>query len=360
MSRLVADRSHAPATIQRKIATTAAQVAAARSSSDKRKSTFGLGTFHRLTKALRDYERCQGKEAGWYAEVVAGLADHWLEANKKSPNDARKALIEDLAAQAKAEIGRLAAMDKYLNDMKDGNFSALSQTATDFALPQAETLAQGETGGGGASKEALKIAQKYGLTEAEIAAVKIYTASDYLYINPATANSEGWMGSQEGDIKNSAANKKAPRSKKDLMQMGALHAGVMMQALSKFDPVTTTTYRGSRESPESFQAKYRDTNVMKFSAFGSSASNATPAENFAAGQGENTPLPNQTVSVFCILQVTNGRQLADLSIYGAGESEVLLLPGAEFSITQIDQHQAGAPGRPPATAWYTVHLTQTK
>ena len=172
-------------------------------------------------------------------------------------------------------------------------------------------------------------------------------------------NSEEWMASQEADVANNAV-KKAPRSQKDLMEMGAMHAGAMMQALAKFDPVAMTTYRGSRESPESFRAKYQDTNVMKFAAFGSSASSEYPAEKFARGEGENTPLPHQTVSVFCILEVTNGRQLGELSIYGAGENEVLLLPGAEFSITGVEQHDAGLAGRPPATAWYTVRLTQTK
>ena len=38
--------------------------------------------------------------------------------------------------------------------------------------------------------------KKYGLTEAEILAVKVYTASDYKYINPATANNESWMKDQ--------------------------------------------------------------------------------------------------------------------------------------------------------------------
>lgn len=359
VNRLLADRSNVPAPIQRKIATTSAQVAAARSSSQKTKAALGLGTFHRLVRALKDYERCEQKDQLAYVDVVAGLAEHWLKHNKKEPNNARKALIEDLAAQAKAEVGKLQAMDKYLKDMKGGKVNALSTIGEQFALGQADTLAKGETAGGGASAEALKLAQKYGLTEPEMAAVKLYTASDYLYINPATANSQGWMGAQEADVANNAV-KKAPRSRKELMEMGAMHAGAMMQALSKFDPVAMTTYRGSRESPESFKAKYQDTNVMKFAAFGSSASKEYPAEKFARGEGENTPLAHQTVSVFCILEVTNGRQLGELSIYGAGENEVLLLPGAEFSITNIEQHDGGLPGRPPATAWYTVHLTQTK
>lgn len=359
VNRLIAERSNAPAAIQRKIATTSAQLADARSSSQKGKAAFGLGTFNRLVKAMKDYERCDQKEAGWYAGVVAGLAEHWLENNKKAPNNARKALVEDLAAQAKAEVGKLAAMDKYLKDMKGGKVNALSSIGEQYALGQADSLAKGETGGGGASEGALKLAQKYGLTEAEMAAVKLYTASDYLYINPATANSQGWMAAQENDVATNAVTK-VPRSRKELMEMGSMHAGAMMQALSKFDRVAMTTYRGSRESPASFKAKYQDTNVMKFSAFGSSASKEFPAEKFARGEGENSPLEHQTVSVFCILEVTNGRQLGELSIYGAGENEVLLLPGAEFTITSVEQQDGGAAGRPPATAWYTVHLTQTK
>lgn len=359
VNRLLADRPSAPAPIQRKIGTTSAQVAALRSTSQRGKAVLGLGTFRHLVRALKDYERCEQKDELAYVDVVAGLAEYWLKHNKKATNDARKSLIEDLAAQAKAEIGKLQAMDKYLKDMKGGKVNALSTIGEQFALGQAETLAKGETGGGGASAAALELARKYGLTEPEMAAIKLYTASDYLYINPATANSQGWMGAQEEDVANNAVEK-APRSKKDLMEMGSMHAGAIMQALSKFPPVAMKTYRGSRESPETFRAKYQDTNVMKFGAFGSSASSEYPAEKFARGEGENSPLPHQTVSVFCILEVTNGRQLGELSIYGAGENEVLLLPGAEFSIGNIEQHDSGLPGRPPATAWYTVHLTQTK
>lgn len=359
VNRLIDNPSGAPAPIQRRIATTSAQVSAARSSSQGVKAALGLGTFNRLIRAMKDYERCEQQDELAYVDVVAGLAEHWLKHNKKQPNNARKSLIEDLAAQAKAEIGKLQAMDRYLKDMKGGKVNALSTIGEQYALGQADTLAKGETGAGGASEAALALARKYGLTEAEMVAVKLYTSSDYLYINPATANSQGWMASQEADVANNAV-KKAPRSQKDLMEMGAMHAGAMMQALAKFDPVAMTTYRGSRESPESFRAKYQDTNVMKFAAFGSSASSEYPAEKFARGEGENTPLPHQTVSVFCILEVTNGRQLGELSIYGAGENEVLLLPGAEFSITGVEQHDAGLAGRPPATAWYTVRLTQTK
>ena len=36
----------------------------------------------------------------------------------------------------------------------------------------------------------------YGLTEAEVLAVKMFTVSNYEFINPATANKESWMKGQ--------------------------------------------------------------------------------------------------------------------------------------------------------------------
>ena len=325
-------------------------------------SGLGTATFDRLIKALKDYEQSKNPaETKALVTLLIGLSGHWLEKYAKKGNDLRKSRIEDLEAQAQTELGRLKAMDRYLSDVKGGGVNALSAMGRDNAVPEAAQVASGKAGNtAGTTSEAVDMAKRYGLSEAELAAIKIYTASDYLYINPATANSPGWMSAQQGKIDEKAAQQ-MPRSQKELMEMGALHAGAMMQAFSKLPRRITTTYRGSRESAASFKSKYQDKKSMTFSAFGSSASTPEPAEVFAQGMGEAPPQADQSIHVMCILNVTHGRQVEGLSIYGAGEREVLLMPGAEFTIDRVEQHQNGPPGAVPnATAWYTVHMSQTK
>jgi hypothetical protein len=338
------------------------QLSVLQSRKEKLKSVVSTGTFDRLIKALKDYERSKDPaETKALVTLLIGLSGHWLEKYGDQGNDLRKSRVEDLEAQAQTELGRLKAMDRYLTDVKGGDVNALSQMGRDNALPEAAQVASGKAGAtAGTTAGAVDMAKRYGLSEAEIAAIKIYTASDYLYINPATANSPGWMSAQQGKIGEKAAQQ-MPRSQKELMQMGALHAGAMMQAFSKLPRLVTTTYRGSRESQASFKSKYQDKKSMSFSAFASSASTRDPAEVFAQGGGEAPPQPDQTIHVMCILNVTHGRQVEGLSIYGAGEREVLLMPGAEFTIDWVESHKNGPPGAAPnATAWYTVYMSQVK
>ncbi len=362
VGRLLNHPEAAPAEIRRKIATSAVQLSVLRTRKEKLKSALSSSTFDRLISALKDYEQSKSPaEAKALVTLLIGLSGHWLEKYGGKGNDLRKSRVEDLEAEAQSELGRLKAMDRYLADVKGGDVNALSQMGKDIALPEAAQVASGKAGAtDGTSAEAVDMVKRYGLSEAEIAAIKIYTASDYLYINPATANSAGWMAAQQGKIGEKAAQQ-MPRSQKELSQMGALHAGAMMQAFSKLPRRVTTTYRGSRESQASFKATYQDKKTMRFDAFGSSASTQEPAENFAQGLGEQPPQQTQSIHVMCVLNVTNGRQVEGLSIYGAGEREVLLMPGAEFNIDRIEQHNAGPPGgAPQATAWYTVHMSQVK
>ena len=55
----------------------------------------------------------------------------------------------------------------------------------------------GTAGGAeGADAETLQAIMTHRLTEAEVLAIKTYTADDYKYINPATANDAKWMASR--------------------------------------------------------------------------------------------------------------------------------------------------------------------
>ena len=101
----------------------------------------------------------------------------------------------------------------------------------------------------GADSASLAAARKYGLNEAEILALRTYTAEDYTYINPATANAPGWLLSQNPAV----------TDPKNLAAEGSLHAGVMMEALSKLPVkkarVAARRRRGPDAKPGDYKAK---------------------------------------------------------------------------------------------------------
>ena len=62
------------------------------------------------------------------------------------------------------------------------------------------------------------------------------------------------------------------------------------------------------------------------------------------------------MSVMTEVEVTHGRDIGDLSIFGRAEKEWLLLPGAVLQTDSVDEldDDAWAGGTPPATRWVLV------
>jgi hypothetical protein len=347
--------------IQRRMSITHSQLAEQQTAGEKAKSAISANTYAKLIVALKKYQASKDPKVELaLVDTVLGLAGLWqMNHTYPSKNDRKKlALVQDLEAEARRERGQLQAMAKYLEEAKGGKLSGLSDMAKNLALPQAGDLAAGKAKKGfGTGEDTLALIQELGLSEAEMAAVKTYTASDYTYINPATANVDSWLKGQNKD-KISEANEGTDLKK--LKEEGAMQAGALMMALMKMPPTKTTAYRGARVSAGEFNAKYGSRQDTVFTTFSSTSMDAYTAERFADGRGEVVPRNDQTVRVLCTLDVTNGRDLSKISVYGAAEKEVLLLPGATFKIAKITEEKTGPEGRPPATRWVTIRLTQTK
>ena len=54
------------------------------------------------------------------------------------------------------------------------------------------------------------------------------------------------------------------------------------------------------------------------------------------------------------VQVKNGREVRDLSVFGKGEAEWLLLPGTVLQTDSVEKLPKGTAGKPAAKAWYLV------
>ena len=238
-----------------------------------------------------------------------------------------------------------------------------------------------------------------GLSKAEVLAVRVYTASNYKYINPAVANQKDrpkdrktdWMDnshkpdpSQAEAILQEEAAKRGWRpptpaeieakrreleqklkeyeeaGKQTLYEEGALHAGMMLEAFKKLPPERGEVYRGARMNQEMFNREYSKGKVITYESFASSATDPHTARNFANGlDGAN---PDQTISVYAIAVVFDARNIKKLSVVPK-ENEWLISPGTQLRVDRIEDDLEQHPGlgnAPPATVWKKVFLTQVR
>lgn len=326
-------------------------------------------TLYRLRQVVADHVNAPAEGAELRIPVILGLCDEYLAGDGTKPeNKAKAAEVEDIKAEAMVEWGRRQAEARYLADAyakNPANPSSATPMGKQTALtvtsahPGAQALAQGKTSNLdlGAGEAGLALARKYGLTEAEILAVKTYTSDDYKYMNPATANSEGWMAAQqfkdkpEDYLKTDAGQ----ADMRQLMEEGSLQAAMAVAALQKFEPKTGLCFRGDRMTPQEFKNVYGDADNRKLPRqtrvnLTSIARVRHSAEAFANRSDDAA----KTVSVMTEVQVKNGREIRDLSVYGRGEEEWLLLPGTVLQTDSVEELPSGTPGSPPATKWYLV------
>jgi hypothetical protein len=388
---------------------------------DLRRQFVLRGTYGKIVRALADFEGSSRPEARLrYATMLRGLCNTWLQTHQgpTSPRDKQqRQQIEQLEAEAFREMGVLAAQQAYLKgfdasapgagpaqgpsqlpgvapngrgylkapfdpNQQFGQFAGLSMGAKVNAAGPARSLEAGRTHEGsataGAGKAALAFASKYKLTAAEIAAIRTYSFPDYAYIVPAAANSpkyvkQGLENSLDPSLKRLAGS---PRDLNTAMKEGALHTGMLMQALAKIEPYTKTGYRGERLTASEFYKRYvlgaeisgADTESgesargVAYNRFGSASKRRSVAEGYSqgAGSGDQKIGADQTVSVLLELELTNAREIEKLSGSPKGEYEVLILPGAKFVITGIQKvpEKDRVAGSPPATHWAIVRLKQ--
>ena len=263
---------------------------------------------------------------------------------------------------------------------------------SDTAIQQTRLLAKGKMDPKGKtpgfSQATLDLIDTYGLTDAEVLAVKMFTAGNFEYINPATANKESWMKGQmtppheSEDSKESGAEQKAEElletapdaywttddglsHLKQLFQEGSLHGAVAIKALHKLPPKEGTCYRGARLTVAEFAEKFgvdgekRPTD--KLESLTSISTVPAVAERFANSHKRR----DKTVCVITEVEVKTARDIGDLSLKGRdigseGEGEWLLFPGTFLRTVEVNVLQSRdlPRGNPPATKWVHVKAEQ--
>ena len=173
------------------------------------KGFFTDDTLSRLRRAVADHESAREEGAEERLRVILALCDSYLKRHGEETDARAKEkidLVKDITDRVRVERSRREAEVRYVNDVyagarkskkpTDTKFVRESPGAQEMATYQTQLLAQGKLDRnpmGGFNQITLDLIKKYDLTEAEILAVKVYTANDYKYINPATAQDETRM-----------------------------------------------------------------------------------------------------------------------------------------------------------------------
>ncbi len=206
-------------------------------------------------------------------------------------------------------------------------------------------------------QERANAAKAAGLSGAEYSAIATFTAQDYKYINPATANSPGWMKAQ---ATNAHPMEKAEmfdgRSDKTLFEEGSLHTGVAQMGLKRLPVYDQVVYRGSCMNDQDLE-KLKTNSGWACMSMASSSKLQSVAEGFANDSGREDT--SKKLRVLMELEGHGGRDVESFSKV-PHEKEVMLLADTQFalvSITQIPppQKYAAAAAKDGHT-WYLVKL----
>lgn len=277
------------------------------------------------------------------------------------PGGRKVSVVQDIIAEARRDLGKMAAQERYLGDAraegtqsasKPGSTAFTKQTAAAGVLNYAhESAKKGERMDADAMKVKPKLPEydpkspstladairddlprimaKYGLTEAEVAAIRTYTVQDFQYINPAVATDDEWMEKQrplgnEGLRMNSRQRAAAKEEhQRPFHEEGVTHAGVMMSGLERLPPKKGKLYRGEKLTPAQYEKKIAPGRFVN-QAFTSASLVKSTAEGFGL-DADKTRL-----RVVYYMDVINARDVRAMSAHA--EQEWLLLPGATFEV----------------------------
>jgi hypothetical protein len=300
----------------------------------------------------------------------------YLEAGRTAAAGQQGALtklgVRNVFDAAPAAPAPNAAVIAYLNENNFGSY----EEAYDDALKKTAT------GKGDATERALQqmqaelfvytdrsrsraAARGMGLSAAELAAIQTFTAQDYRYINPATANDPDWLAgnfpqaskmpamtrADWADLQDELAQKgqtfeqhRAAERRAELTALreeGGLHSGVALEGLRKLPVWRGTAYRGERVEDKRFTSRFvkdgdtfrpKDPTFTWKSITSISKTEGKAREFMALGTG--------SYMLIWEFEVTDARDIEGLSV-NRREREVALLPGAEFAYAAIEVIKQG-------------------
>ena len=266
------------------------------------------------------------------AEMV--LIDKWLAA---APGE----LTDDLKFK-KSELVRLKEMlikrdlsyytkeEAYVKQME-----ALV-SATDTALTTGGKKIVRELSTTMADYNVGTLVSKYHLTDAEIAALRIYTDEDYRYINASMLDETAGKERLTKNLTELAAAGSNITDPAETLKLGKAHAKMAKRGLKHLPPVGPFVLRrGMRMTRDILNTNFKPGPYI-WPTLTSTTTHPTKYMEFATNR---QTLHDGRIPVVAVINQGVGRDLGDISIYGRTEGEVMLLPGTECTITEIKQEE---------------------
>lgn len=182
------------------------------------------------------------------------------------------------------------------------------------------------------------------LTDAEMAAIRVYSAGDYQTINPVLEGNDSWLAGNIGKLTEGGGGETTfaqTRTKAFVKKSGGVvgehdrrhlkieamqHARVAISGLKKLDDQVVDGYRGFTWPLDQLIPMYKRGATIVYKPFTSTSLKVAKATEYAMVPKEGC------VGVLLTLKITHGKDIQAISVE-AKEGEVLLLPGATFTVT---------------------------
>ena len=338
--------------IRRRLAFTANDLGGSLSKKAKVKRFFGAeSTYSKIEKALAAYETADGwAEQLEVLNTLRDLATTWLADHGADDDDVKKASITDLLAKVNLEIPIATKgiqddadeQEAYVAAAKGGGGLKYLSGGGKMVAKKAEKWKDAIDLFTDQEHAANKIIAQYGLTLAEAMAIGVYTADDYKYINPAMADNDGWMEAMlpRLGVTNIALARElqaqvTPQHLAEAKVEGQLHGKIAMAGMKKLPDYKGETFRGVGLTAAQFAQQYPLKGQAIFTAFSSTSLNEATSRGFAGMESAPPKL-----GILLRLKCTRGKDIQMLS-NSPGEREILLMPGATFTVTKIsdDEHR---------------------
>lgn len=355
-------------------------------------------TWHEISRYLKQYETAKTPAAELRTlQVLEMLAKEWLADHGSSPttNDKDKAAsLQQLVRACETEINTLGAVQDadytrrigVTNAKLGGPPGAAGATKAQPKVPSKAPhdgsfryISGSGIKGVQADPSAVQTDPQFAgrnLSAAEIAAIRVYSGGDYRTINPTLENSNSWLAGQTEQLTQTAANTselaknpkakgkgkeggwanpstkkafdaadgKATRHQRREIKVEAMqHARMATSGLQKLQWVSGDGFRGMTMTKAALDAQYSKGSVITYKPFISTSLNRM----MSAGYAKLAKDPE--VGVLLLLDITHGHDVDQISL-AKGEKEILLMPGASFTV--------GSPPRFEGGVWI-VEMKQT-
>lgn len=160
--------------------------------------------FSKMKNLLTDYWAThEAAEEATLLEGLIGVSGDWITKSKK--DSTKSSSVLQLNLRAKHELPKAQKKAAYMADLLQGSkkFNYLSEKSRLIVPNESQQLAQGKTDERqmGRKAAAFDLVQKFHLTDAEVAAIKVYTVDDYKYINTALIGKDDWLKNSLPTIK---------------------------------------------------------------------------------------------------------------------------------------------------------------